>query len=209
MHDIALVERAREGDSGAFRALYEAHAERVFRVAYRMAGEEDLARDLTQETFIRAFDRLEQFRGECAFSSWLHRICVSVSLNGLESHRRRRTRETDLETVAEPSAEPEIGLEPQERLRLRRAVDELPGPQRAVVVLHDLEGFTHREIAEILGVAEGTSKARLARARTRLRETLADLDPGRDALVTGDASGGRDEGETGSDGGRAGAREEP
>ena len=177
LDERALVERARDGDGAALRSLYDAHVDRVFRVAHRMAGEEDLARDLTQDTFIRAFSRLHQFRGDSAFASWIHRICMSVVLNGLERHQRRRGRETDLDGAPDPTAAPVAGLEPDERHRLRKAVDGLPEAQRIVVVLHDLEGFTHREIAEALDVAEGTSKARLARARKKLREELTDLDP--------------------------------
>lgn len=207
MDESALVERARQGDGAALRALYEAHVDRVFRVAHRMAGQEDLARDLTQDTFIRAFGRLHQFRGECAFSSWIHRICMSVVLNGLETHGRRRGRETDLDGVPEPSAEPAAGLEVDERARLRKALDALPDAQRTVVILHDLEGFTHREIAEALEVAEGTSKARLSRARRRLREDLADLAPGAEGGAAGSGGRGRATAEGTHEAGGAGPRE--
>ena len=207
MGDHALIERARAGEGRALRTLYERHVERVFRVAYRMAGEEDLARDLTQDTFIRAFSRLNQFRGECAFSSWIHRICMSVVLNGLESRRRHRRRETDLDGVPEPSVGPAGGLEVDEQARLRKALDALPDAQRTVVILHDLEGFTHREIAEALEVAEGTSKARLSRARRRLREDLADLAPGAEGGAAGSGGRGRATAEGTHEAGGAGPRE--
>ncbi len=173
MNELELVERARDGDEVAFRALYEASVERIFRLTYRMAGEEDLARDFTQETFLRAWQRLDQFRGDAAFSTWLHSIAVSVSLNGLRKIDRHRKRERSLEDAA-PVASGPRGLDEQARDRLRGAVDDLPEMYRVVFLMHDLEGYSHGEIARSLGVAEGTSKARLFRARRRLRESLGE-----------------------------------
>ncbi len=173
MTDLELVERVRQGDQEAFRALYDANVDRIYRLAYRMAGEDDLARDFTQEAFLRAYQRLGQFRGDAAFSTWLHSIAVSVSLNGLRKVDRHRKRERSLEGAAHVSRR-QTGLEPDLKDRLAAAVDELPEMYRTVFLMHDLEGYSHAEIAESMGVAEGTSKARLFRARARLREALGD-----------------------------------
>lgn len=174
MTDLELVERARDGDDRAFRTLYEANVDRIYRLAYRMAGEEALAMDFTQEAFVRAYQRLEQYRGDAAFSTWLHSITVSVALNGLRKVDRHRKRERSLEDAARAVPGTRSGSDPLVRDRIERAVDELPEIYRTVFLMHDLEGFSHGEIAETLGVAEGTSKARLSRARSRLRSSLGD-----------------------------------
>ena len=171
--DMELVERARNGDQVAFRQLYDRNVERIFRLSYRMAGEDDLARDFTQEAFLRAWQRLDQFRGNAAFSTWLHSIAVSVALNGLRKVDRHRKRERSLEGAAHLARE-RVGTEPEVRERVEQAVNGLPEIYRTVFLMHDLEGYSHGEIAEALGVAEGTSKARLFRARARLRESLGD-----------------------------------
>jgi RNA polymerase sigma-70 factor (ECF subfamily) len=169
----ALIERAAAGDQRAFRTLYDDHVDRVYRLACRLAGEEELARDFTQEAFVRAFERLDQYRGDAAFSTWLHAIAVSVSLNGLRKAKRHRGRERSLEDAG-PLASPVRRPEPDLRQRLRRAVDALPELYRTVFLMHDLEGYRHKEIAAALGVAVGTSKARLFRARAKLRELLGE-----------------------------------
>ena len=173
MTDLELVERAREGDERAFRTLYENNVDRIYRLVYRMAGEADMAMDFTQEAFLRAYQRLDQFRGDAAFSTWLHSIAVSVALNGLRKVDRHRKRERSLEDAARvvPGGRQR---DPGVRERIESAVDELPEIYRTVFLMHDLEGFSHGEIAETLGVAEGTSKARLSRARAKLRESLGD-----------------------------------
>jgi RNA polymerase sigma-70 factor (ECF subfamily) len=168
------VERAKHGDDRAFRTLYEANVDRIYRLAYRMAGEEALAMDFTQEAFVRAYQRLDQFRGDAAFSTWMHSITVSVSLNGLRKVDRHRKRERSLEDAAHAVPGTRRGVDPLVRERIEQAVDELPEIYRTVFLMHDLEGFSHGEIAETLGVAEGTSKARLSRARSRLRTSLGD-----------------------------------
>ena len=173
MDEHELIARVRAGEPAAERALYDAHVDRVYRLAYRLAGDDELARDFTQETFIRAFDRLHTFRGESRFSTWLHTITTSVVLNGLRKTKRFRT-QTTLEaaegmSIGARSAEPDL------RMRLHAAIDALPDRYRTVVVMHDVEGYTHEEIAETLGVEVGTSKAQLSRARAKLRETLADF----------------------------------
>jgi RNA polymerase sigma-70 factor (ECF subfamily) len=170
LSEAQLIERARSGDEGAFRSLYDAHVDRVYRLAYRMAGEDDLARDFTQETFVRVHQRLQQFRGDSAFGTWVHAIAVSVSLNGLRRRKRDRTRETEIEGMELGYTPDAVGGEVRERLT--RAIDALPDIYRTVFLMHDLEGFNHQEIAAALEMAEGTSKARLSRARAKLREAL-------------------------------------
>jgi RNA polymerase sigma-70 factor (ECF subfamily) len=167
-----LIAQAVAGNEGARRALYEAHVDRVYRLAFRLAGDEDLARDFTQEAFIRAFERLPTFRREAAFGTWLHAIAMSVALNGLRTVRRLRTREVALDG-AESLGREEGRTDPMLRDRLHRAIDELPPGYRAVFVMHDVEGYTHEEIGTVLGIQVGTSKAQLFRARARLREALA------------------------------------
>lgn len=161
------------GDRAAGRALYDAHAPRVYRLVYRLAGEEDLARDCTQEAFIRAFERLGDFRGDAAFGTWLHRIAVTVTLNAMRKRKRWWQRETGLEAADDVHAVP-VATDPELRDRLRAAIDALPEIYRVVVVMHDVEEYTHLEIAGALGIPVGTSKARLSAARARLRKALAD-----------------------------------
>jgi RNA polymerase sigma-70 factor (ECF subfamily) len=176
--EMQLVERACSGDPAATRDLYEANVDRVYRLTYRLAGDEELAREYTQDTFVRAFQRLEQFRGDAALSTWLHSIAVSVTFNGLRKVKRVRSRELAMEDMgpmdpvrasSPPRAEPDL------KERLHGAIDDLPEMYRAVVIMHDVEGYTHEEIGGALGVAAGTSKARLFRARQMLREALADF----------------------------------
>ena len=170
-----LIERVLRGDAAAERALYDAHVDRVYRLAYRMAGDADLAQDFTQETFIRAFDRLSDFRGDSAFSTWLHRIGVSVVLNGLRKHGRHGKREADLEEATTVCGSAPSSVEPDLRDRLHQAIDGLPEIYRTVFVMHHVEGYTHEEIGGVLECPTGTTKARLARARARLRAALADF----------------------------------
>ena len=127
--------------------------------------------DFTQEAFVKAHQRLDQFRGDAAFSTWLHSITVSVALNGLRKVDRHRKRERSLEDAA-PVVDSVRIAEPGVRERIEAAVDDLPEIYRTVFLMHDLEGYSHGEIAGALDVAEGTSKARLSRARAKLRETL-------------------------------------
>lgn len=169
-----LIARVIAGDRVAGRELYDAHAPRVYRLVYRLAGDEDLAKDFTQETFIRAFGRLHEFRGDAALGTWLHSIAVSVALNGMRKQRRFRQREADLTEAPDVAWNPNRG-EPDLRARLHAAIAELSEIYRTVVIMHDVEGYTHGEIAGILGIPEGTSKARLSAARARLRERLSDF----------------------------------
>lgn len=174
MIERELIARAVHGDAQAQRALYDAHVDRVYRLAFRLAGDDDLARDFTQDAFIRAFQRLADFRGDSAFGTWLHTIAVSVALNGLRKVKRLRARETPLED-AELLGYTPVRTEPDLRDRLHAAIDDLPPGYRAVFVMHDVEGFTHEEIATSLGVQPGTSKAQLFRARAKLRHALSDF----------------------------------
>lgn len=171
MDERQLIERALSGDPVAERALYEQHVGRVYRMAWRMTGNETLAEDFTQEVFVRAFDRLADFRFGSRFSTWLHRITMTTVLNGLRKTRRIDEREPAHEDPGifdRGREDPDATL----RLSLHAAIDDLGEGQRAVFVMHDLEGFTHAEIAASLQIEEGTSKARLSRARARLREVL-------------------------------------
>ncbi|MDT8342273.1 MAG: RNA polymerase sigma factor [Longimicrobiales bacterium] len=177
MNEAELIDPAGRGDMRASRILYDRHVDRVFHLAYRMAGEEDLARDITQEAFFRAFSRLDQFRGKAAFSTWLHRVTASVALNEFRRRDRHRKRERDLATVGQLPGPPASVSDPLLRERVRAAVDALPEIYRTVFILHDVEGYDHGEIAHVLEVATGTSKARLSRARTKLRAALGDLAP--------------------------------
>jgi RNA polymerase sigma-70 factor (ECF subfamily) len=168
----ALVARAVAGDPAAERALYDAHVGRVYRLAFRLTGDDDHARDITQDTFVRAFDRLPTFRHDAAFATWLHRIALSVALNAVAKVQRIRHREAPLEEgfdAADPAPVGDADL----RARLAHAVDALPPGYRAVFLLHDVEGYTHEEIGAALGVRPGTSKAQLFHARARLRAQLA------------------------------------
>jgi RNA polymerase sigma-70 factor (ECF subfamily) len=148
--------------------------DRVYRLAFRLAGDADAARDFTQDTFIRAFERLHEFRGESRFATWLHSLAVSVALNGLRRASRRRRFETRLED-GQDAARPGREAEPDLKRRLAAAIDALPEGYHTVFVMHDVEGYTHEEIGAALGVEVGTSKAQLSRARAKLRAALADF----------------------------------
>jgi RNA polymerase sigma-70 factor, ECF subfamily len=173
--DTELIERVLVGDEGAERALYDAHVDRVYRLAYRLAGgDADLAQDFAQETFVRAFDKLRDFQGRSAFSTWLHSITVSVSLNALRKVKKIRQREVELDDAV-PVFATKRSAEPDLKQRLKEAIATLPEHYRSVFVMYDMEGYSHEEIGSVLGVPIGTSKARLSRAREKLREQLADF----------------------------------
>lgn len=172
--DAQLVAGVMRGDPVAERALYDRHVDRIYRLAYRMAGDEALARDFTQDTFVRAFDKLADFRGDASLATWLHTIATSVVLNGLKKVRRIRSREIGGDELPDtPVTRREA--EPDLKLKLARAIDALPEGYRMVFVMHDVEGFTHEEIGSALGIQSGTSKAQLFRARARLRSELAEF----------------------------------
>ena len=172
MTDRDLVSRCLAGDAQAERALYDAHVDRIYRLVFRMAGDGDLAEDFTQETFIRAFERLEQYRGEASLATWLHSIAVSVTLNGMRKVQRIRLRTTDLSETPLLASEAR-DIPPDLKTRLFQAIDALSEKLRIVYVMHDVEGYTHEEIGQTLGIPTGTSKARLFDARAKLRTALA------------------------------------
>lgn len=170
-----LIAQVLAGDRVAARELYDAHAPRVYRLAFRLTGDADLAREFTQDTFVRAFNQLPRFRGDAAFSTWIHRITVTVVANAMRRVKRLKTRETDLDPAIPIRGSEMAFTDPVLRDRLSKAIDELSEIYRTTLIMHDLEGYTHGEIAEVLGVAEGTCKSRLAVARAQLRESLSDL----------------------------------
>jgi RNA polymerase sigma-70 factor (ECF subfamily) len=166
--DTALINAARSGDHTAFLALYRAHSGRVRRLVERWVSDPDLVDDLCQESWLKAFRGLAAFRGDSEFGSWLHTIVRNVVMGrGRVAKRRSELLE---ESWTPPDRTPPEPIEL--RLELRRAVATLPSGMRRVLWLHDVEGWTHADIGEALGVAEGTSKSQLFRARARLREML-------------------------------------
>ncbi len=171
MAESEIVARAQQGDLQAFEELFEAHKGRVYALSLRLVKDPTRAEDMTQDAFVRAWQKLSTFHGRSSFSTWLHRVAVNVILGKLRSESRSADRETaveDLESLAgaRPSNRPDIGID------LEKAITLLPAKARTVFVLHDVEGYRHAEIAELIGIAEGTSKAHLHRARRLLREVL-------------------------------------
>jgi RNA polymerase sigma-70 factor (ECF subfamily) len=169
--DVAL---AAAGDRRAFERLYRANVDRIFSVCVRMVGDRAKAEDLTQDAFVRAWEKLGTFRGDSQFSTWLHRLAVNVVLNDRESEGRRRDRHDegieDMDTISygdvRPLPVPGLSLD------LEQAIAALPPGAKKVFVLHDVEGYTHEEIAEQFGITSGGSKAQLHRARMLLRRML-------------------------------------
>jgi RNA polymerase sigma-70 factor (ECF subfamily) len=174
VEDTDLIAGARAGDRLAARRLYDRHAPRVYRLIYRMVGDEEQAREYTQDTFVKAFQRLTQYRGDSAFSTWLHAVATSAVLTGFRRLKRQRHREAELDE-ARAVAAPCDGDDAHLRQRLTTELERLPVRLRMPVLLHDVEGYTHREISGLLDIPEGTSKARLFEARARLREALAQV----------------------------------
>ncbi len=168
--DAELVDRCRQGDPEAFRTLYERHAGRLYALARRLLGNATEAEDRLQEVFLQAYRRLATFRGDSSLGTWLHRLTVNVCVDCL---RRRSARWDRLAApIGERRMEPESGDSAElvvTRLDLERAIAELPPACRAAFVLHDVEGYEHREVAAMLGIAEGTSKSHVHDARLRLR----------------------------------------
>lgn len=173
MDDYSLLARARAGDPGAERALYDVHVERIWRLAFRMLGEADDAADCVQETFVRAFAKLGEFRGDSTLGTWIGSIAVSQALTMLRTRRRRWARHEPIAAAEELPGPAATAAEPDLKERLAQAIDALPPGYRTVFVLHDVEGYTHEEIGGMLGVETGTSKGQLSRARARLRDALA------------------------------------
>jgi len=168
------VERARRGDAGAFEELYHEHSGWVYALARRMAQDETLAKDLTQEIFIRLWRKLDSFRGDSEFTTWFRRMAINLCLNKLSDEKRRTARVFITEDVTTYETMPRrtMPATPEAAIDLERALGTLPPGARNVFVLHDVEGYKHSEIAEMTGVAEGTVKAQLHRARKLLQAAM-------------------------------------
>ena len=167
------VERARRGDAAAFAQLYHAHSGWVYALARRMAQDETLAKDLTQEIFIRLWRKLSSFRGDSEFTTWFRRLAINLCLNRLNDDRRRTDRVFTTEDVTAFETTAQARTRPyEEAMDLERAIARLPQGARNVFVLHDVEGYKHAEIAAMTGVAEGTVKAQLHRARKLLQAAI-------------------------------------
>ena len=174
--ELALVERCRKGELGAFEELYNAHSGRLYSLAYRMLGNPTDAEDQLQEIFLTAHRKLDSFRGESSLGTWLYRLAVNSCLDYLRSRAGRAIQLTD--GLDDEPALPETGgrgLAEQTvtKMDLERALAQLPVGCRTAFVLHDVEGLEHREIGEVMGIAEGTSKSQVHKARLRLRALLA------------------------------------
>ena len=181
--EAEAIRLAQQGDAAAFERLYRLHSRRVYSLCLRMVGNTAEAEDLTQEAFLQLFRKIATFRGESAFSTWLHRLAVNVVLMKL---RKKSGTETSLEEVTEPDEEsggprrdfgsPDLRLIGSiDRVNLQRAVERLPPGYKAVFVLHDVQGYEHNEIAEIMDCSIGNSKSQLHKARMRLRELLHEV----------------------------------
>jgi RNA polymerase sigma-70 factor (ECF subfamily) len=174
--DDALVRAAAGGDVGAFEALYRLHLRRVHAVVWRLVGGSDArAEELTQEAFVRAWQALPRFRFESAFGTWLHRLAVNTALMDLRTRRDGEDLETDDAVLVDLGSGDSAGTRTALGIDLEHAVASLPPRARAVLILHDVEGWKHDEIATELGMAIGSSKAQLHRARRLLRARLGDM----------------------------------
>jgi len=176
--EAQAIERAKQGDEAAFEVLYQLHKRRVYSLCLRMVSNPAQAEDLAQEAFLQLFRKISTFRGESAFSTWLHRMTVNVVLMNL---RKKGLPLVSLEETIESDEEApkkELGTEDLklagsiDRLQLQRAIEKLPPGYKTVFVLHDVEGFEHNEIADMVGCSIGNSKSQLHKARLKLREYL-------------------------------------
>ncbi len=171
--DSELVAKAREGDRFAFESLYRRHRNRIYAVVWRLCGGDGaLAEDLLQEAFVRAWQKLDSFRGDSRFSTWLHRLSVNVALSDRRIRVKRLERETQLEGMIVRVAAGDRDVFADKRMDLEQAIAKLPERARTVLVLYDIEGYSHAEVAEATGMAVGSSKAQLHRARKLVREEL-------------------------------------
>ncbi len=178
-NEADAIEKAKQGDAQAFQALYDRHKRRVYSLCLRMTANTAEAEDLTQEAFLQLYRKIATFRGESAFSTWLHRLSVNVVLMHL---RKKSLPVVSLEETTQPGEEDtpkkDFGTEDLalagsiDRLHLQKAVDDLPPGYRTIFVLHDVEGYEHNEIAEIVGCSIGNSKSQLHKARMKLRDLL-------------------------------------
>lgn len=169
--DVHLVERASGGDMQAFQELFERHHRRVYGLVLRLAGNIDVAQDLTQEVFIQLWSALKSFRGESKFSTWLHTVATRVAISELRKQKRWFAR---LHTAGDDDYDRHLVHEESADLgELDRLIQKLPPQTRWVFVLHCIEGLRHEEVSQELGIAVGTSKAQVHRARTMLEEWLS------------------------------------
>jgi RNA polymerase sigma-70 factor (ECF subfamily) len=180
--EAEAIRLAQQGDPAAFERIYQLHSRRIYSLCLRMVSNTAEAEDLTQEAFLQLFRKIATFRGESAFSTWLHRLAVNVVLMRL---RKKKVSESSLEEATEPDEEsggprrdfgaPDLRLSGSiDRVNLQRAIDELPPGYKQVFVLHDMQGYEHNEIADIMQCSIGNSKSQLHKARMRLRELLHD-----------------------------------
>ncbi len=163
---------AATADPQSFERIYRDNSGRVYALCLRMTGDSGRAAELTQDVFVRAWRKLESFRGDGEVAGWLRRITVNLVLNAVRSDKRRRAR---VDTVEEPERYERPGTakgSPEMRIALERAIAGLPEGARTVFVLHDVEGYKHEEISRMTGIAVGTAKAQLHRARRLLREAI-------------------------------------
>jgi RNA polymerase sigma-70 factor (ECF subfamily) len=170
--DAELIARCRAGDLSAFEELYRQHATRLYNLAYRMVGNPDDADDLLQDIFLTAYRKLDTFRGASALGTWLYRLAMNVCLDRLRSKASKQEAVTD--ELDEGLGHASGGLSQVSRMDLERAIARLPEGSRAAFLLHDVEGFDHMEVGRILGIAEGTSKSQVHKARLRIREYLSE-----------------------------------
>ncbi len=178
-NEAELIERAKQGDARAFQALYEKHKRRVYSLCLRMTSNTAEAEDLTQEAFLQLYRKIGTFRGESAFSTWLHRLSVNVVLMHLRKKSlpvvslEETTQSTEEDTPKKDFGAEDLALAGSiDRLQLQKAVEDLPPGYRTIFVLHDVEGYEHNEIAQIVGCSIGNSKSQLHKARMKLRDML-------------------------------------
>jgi RNA polymerase sigma-70 factor, ECF subfamily len=167
-----LVRRCQSGDTEAFETLYRQHAARIYTLACRMAGSPEDGEDLLQEIFLQVYRKLGSFKGDAAIGTWMYRLALNHCLDYVRSRQAKMHKLTDTldaETSFEPTARRDT---PIARLDLERAVERLPEGCREAFVLHDVEGFDHKEVGELMGIAEGTSKSQVFKARMKLRAML-------------------------------------
>ena len=176
--EAEAIERAKQGDQEAFERLYHLHKRRVYSLCLRMTANTAEAEDLTQEAFLQLYRKIGTFRGESAFSTWLHRMAVNVVLMRLRKKGLPVVPLDDMPETDEETPKKELGAQDAllagsiDRLQLTRAIDDLPPGYRTIFVLHDVEGYEHNEIAEMVGCSIGNSKSQLHKARMKLRELL-------------------------------------
>ena len=177
--EAELVARAQRGEETAFEALFEAHKGRVYSLCLRMTRNTAEAEDLTQEVFLQVFRKIQTFRGESAFSSWLHRVVVNLVVMHIRKSRSQETPLDEVDTSQEEPVKREYGEDDRQlrgtidRIRLDRAIAELPPGYRTAFVLHDVQGYEHDEIARMMDWSIGNSKSQVHKARRKLRQRLS------------------------------------